>query len=669
MKYKTEKLEKLMFVNESQKVLKHFFALIIPSCLIVIVFFFVLENYKLRQQEELLIAEQLQSLAFYDDGISRDLGVLVSDLHVLANSNVLEELPFKPTQKQVRGLELRLLAFVKDRQIYDQIRYIDTEGNEVVRINHNQGNSLIVPQKALQNKSDRYYFKETLQLSKGETYLSPMDLNIENGQLEKPLKPVLRAATPIFDEQEELKGILIINYLAGKMLGHLKNIAVLSRAQLHLIDNDGFWFFHPDNNGLEWGALVGHNQSFFDQYPDTFQEINEIGSGLVRNEKGAFLFKKIYPLSITESVHAYLTVNDRITIVESRRPSDPWVIVIHIPKSKFLMELLHKGSFDIPILIVFIVLLASCCWMYAKQIIHSSNWKELTNLMFHSVDQGPSAVLITDNLGNIQYVNQAFSELTGYRAVEVIGKKPNMLKSGVFPEERYRELWTTISAGLVWEGEIYNRRKDGSEYWVEQRISPIYDLKGKITHFVGIQVDTTERHDLFEELNHIARHDRLTGLMNRYLLESKFVDDINVALRYDRNLSVLLIDIDYFKDVNDRYGHQAGDTTLVKVSQLLSSICREADYASRYGGEEFIVVLPETDIQDALLLAERARVGIFDKPITISESVTFNVSVSIGVSTIREHGETMENLIAYADKAMYEAKRDGRNNVKQAVKL
>lgn len=662
MKYHSDKLENLLLIPDRKRQVRSFIHLSIPSLLIILFLFSAIESYRLSKYQDIIIAEHKQSLVFYDDGISRDLGSLISDLHILANADETLQFISQPSTQTREKLEKRFLNYTLDRQVYDQIRFIDLEGNELIRVNYQQDTPQLVPISQLQNKAKRYYYRNTIKLGKGETYLSPLDLNMENGVIESPPKPVIRAATPLFDFQGVLKGILVFNYKAQSMLTHLKAIASVNHANLHLIDVDGYWLLHPESHGFEWGNFLGHGRSFTSEYPEVFRKIKSQPKGLIRAGNETFVFKRIYPLSTTAHSHTRVP-NGTPKVNENYRYNDPWIIIIRVPPVELLQVIFTRDIGSLGAMLFIMLLLTYCCWMVAKQKLQDSLWEEFTNLMFHSIEQGPSAVVITDTLGNIQYINPAFIELTGYRWHEIIGKKPNILKSGQYPIEKYQALWKTITQGLVWEGELLNRRKDGTEYWVEQRISPIYNIDGEISHFVGIQVDTTERHDLFEELNHIARHDRLTGLMNRYLLESKFQDDINLAKRHHRDLSVLLIDIDYFKKINDEHGHQAGDQTLIDLSKIMMSECRETDYVSRYGGEEFVMVLPETGRNEAIHFAERLLNRISSTPVAVKPNLDITVTVSIGVASLDMHEDTMEALISNADNAMYKAKESGRNQV------
>ena len=179
-------------------------------------------------------------------------------------------------------------------------------------------------------------------------------------------------------------------------------------------------------------------------------------------------------------------------------------------------------------------------------------------------------------------------------------------------------------------------------------------------------IDITERKRLETELRYLSNHDPLTGLYNRRALRKQLTEELHRADRYKHALSVFMLDIDYFKPINDTLGHQAGDKILSSLAKMLESSVRITDYASRYGGEEFVVLLPETSLTKATELAERLRIEIAEHSISIGDNKEHNITVSIGVSTYPEHGDSGEDLLNAADSAMYTAKAAGRNCVRMA---
>jgi diguanylate cyclase (GGDEF)-like protein/PAS domain S-box-containing protein len=309
---------------------------------------------------------------------------------------------------------------------------------------------------------------------------------------------------------------------------------------------------------------------------------------------------------------------------------------------------------------------------------------ELRLLQLHkAVEQSPVSVVITDIQGNIEYVNPYFSQLTGYDLNEVIGKNPRIVQSGDTALETYDEIWRTIQAGKIWRGELLNKKKNGEKYWEVEMIAPVIDGAGNIVNYIAIKEDVTAKKEsetklreayvkleeqlqeiqgLQDELREQAIRDSLTGLHNRHYLKEVLGRELSRALREGHPVSFMLLDIDRFKSVNDTYGHSAGDVVLKEVADHLSEFTRVEDIVCRYGGEEFLVVLPNTSEQGAFLIADRLRLSIQESKIN-ADGKNISVTISAGISEFPAHGQYEATVLEAADKALYIAKRGGRNQV------
>jgi len=279
-----------------------------------------------------------------------------------------------------------------------------------------------------------------------------------------------------------------------------------------------------------------------------------------------------------------------------------------------------------------------------------------------AVDHAPAAIMITDASARIEYVNEAFLLLCGYLRDEVIGRTPGMLRSGRTDEAVYRELWQTILAGNTWKGELVNRRKCGSEYWDQMAISPLRDAAGRLSHFVSVREDVSERKEREAGLQRLACVDALTGISNRRHLMERAEYERQRAERFDLPMTLLMLDVDHFKAINDRYGHATGDLAIRAVAQVCGDGMRDGDVAGRYGGEEFAVILPGTQLKGGRELAERLRRRIAAIEIEGPDGRPFRLTASVGVAEFRA-GDRLEEIFTLADAALYRAKRLGRNRV------
>jgi diguanylate cyclase (GGDEF)-like protein/PAS domain S-box-containing protein len=287
---------------------------------------------------------------------------------------------------------------------------------------------------------------------------------------------------------------------------------------------------------------------------------------------------------------------------------------------------------------------------------------ELARLRLQSaaLEAASTSVFITDADGNILWVNQAFSRLTGYSREEAVGRRPSLLKSGHQSEDWYRNFWRVIRSGQVWRGRNTNRRRDGSLFDVEQTVTPVVDPAGRITHFISIHEDITERLRAEQEIRRLALSDAITGLPNRVAFQQRVEQALHRSRRNRKPLAVLLLDLDHFKNVNDTLGHAAGDNLLAQVAKRIDGELRESDLAARLGGDEFAVLLEELDSpMRAGEAAQRLLVAIAAPYDVTGHSA--HVSASIGIAVNGASTESAEGLLKNADLAMYAAKAAGRN--------
>lgn len=277
--------------------------------------------------------------------------------------------------------------------------------------------------------------------------------------------------------------------------------------------------------------------------------------------------------------------------------------------------------------------------------------------VFDNINEG---VMVTDMQGKILSVNPAFQVVTGYTEEEVLGKTPNILQSGIHNKEFYNKLWTSLNNKGYWRGEIWNKRKNGEVFPEWLTISCVKNDKGKVINHVAVFTDITDQKLAEKELKKLAHNDSLTGMANRYSYIKRMETLLKTAKKYDQQLAVLFIDLDRFKQINDTFGHEAGDRLLIEVSGRLKELLKNKDMIARLGGDEFVMTLSNIKHpREAFVLAEKI-IDVLSKPVWIEGHETY-VSSSIGISFFPEDGMTVEQLLKNADKAMYEAKNHGRN--------
>jgi diguanylate cyclase (GGDEF)-like protein/PAS domain S-box-containing protein len=282
-------------------------------------------------------------------------------------------------------------------------------------------------------------------------------------------------------------------------------------------------------------------------------------------------------------------------------------------------------------------------------------------LLASAVQHSGEAILITDVNNNIITVNPAFTRLTGYSAEEAAGRNPRFLSAGRTTPDEYARMWAEIVEGGFWQGEIWDRRKDGGTYpkWIS--ISVIRDDEGKILYHIAHFTDISSERATEERLHHIAHHDILTGLLNRLSLKGRMDQALATARRDGSRVAVMFIDLDRFKVINDTLGHHIGDELLIEVGKRLRENVRDSDVVARLGGDEFVIMLSGVDHTSSVAMVAEKLVLSVGHSCQIG-GYDLYTSPSIGIAIFPIDGNDGETLMKNADAAMYHAKTAGRNN-------
>ncbi|MBK7057655.1 MAG: diguanylate cyclase [Leptospiraceae bacterium] len=277
-----------------------------------------------------------------------------------------------------------------------------------------------------------------------------------------------------------------------------------------------------------------------------------------------------------------------------------------------------------------------------------------------TVFDAQEGMMITDASSIILKVNHAFTRITGYKPEEVIGKSPSIFRSGRHDEAFYATMWKSIHQTKAWQGEVWNRRKSGEIYPQWLTITAVVGGNNIINRYVATLTDITERKATEEFINRLAFYDPLTQLPNRRLLEERLKHGITVNRRNDTQMAALMLDLDKFKAVNDKYGHSAGDDLLQQVALRIKSRLREVDLVSRLGGDEFFILIE--DIRQIEIVANIAEdiVFLLSQPFTVLESYTVEIGGSVGICLYPDNGDNPSKLMKNADLALYHAKEQGR---------
>ncbi|MES9863306.1 MAG: sensor domain-containing diguanylate cyclase [Candidatus Thiodiazotropha sp. LLP2] len=517
----------------------YFLKIFIPVSLLFCTIFYIFSKQTQKYEQQTLKYREESALKRASDFTSVLFKDKLTDLFLLSEGETLRK--FLHNDKMLNWVQVsrEFSLFIRRKTNYNQIRLIDINGKEIVRVNKKTDEPEIVPKHNLQDKSDRYYFKQSINLNQGDIYISPLDLNVDQGVIDVPFIPTIRFATPVYDGYGKKQGILVINYTPTELLEKINAIFKNLLGEISMLNSDGYWLMGADEKKL-WGFMFGSKETFGTEQPEVWSAVQKsTNGGSVTTKNGEYIFQRAYPLNRT-----YIGTVENIEISPDAA----------LPQSQ------------------------DRYWVYVS---HLSN----------------------------QLINE-LSTIPRYISTIIC-------------------LFLLTATGLF-SGVLAN---------------------------IGIQKKTTSTKLLQE-----ATTDELTGLSNRRELNKIAEMEFKRAIRFNRDYSILMIDLDHFKVVNDTYGHSIGDEVLKHNANICLSSTRTEDLLARFGGEEFVMVLPETNKEGARQLAERICQDVRDQPF-YTNSGPIALTVSIGVSGIGYTDLSYFDILERSDRALYLAKRAGRDRV------
>ena len=508
-----------------------------------------------------------------------------------------------------------------------QLRFIDAKGFEKIKLVKERNSEIIykVDEKSLQNKSNRYYFKDTVNNKDGNYFYSQLDLNIENKKIEKPIRPTMRISSNIF-HKGIFYGIIIANVDMEKLLSQIKNN---NNFNVYMIDKSGNFIIHP-NSKKAWNKYLNNGNTIFTEFnlPTTSIKENNIG-------EDKYIF----------SLENYFKNKEDIKLIFEIQ-------------NKYLDDVKNTNLKHILILafsiLVVSIILGLIISIPMSKIYINFNKLYKQNLRFMSII---NSYVITMTVGldkKILDVSDALCDLSKYKKEKLIGEKISIFNTDKTNPTLYKEILGQIINGNIWEGEIKEKSKDNTYYWLKSTILPNFDENQKIISFTSISENITDK----KTIEILSQTDKLTQLSNRHKMDECLISEFDRFKRAKTPFSILLIDVDKFKEVNDNYGHQVGDIILIELSKILKENSRKIDIVGRWGGEEFLIICTNTNKSGAIIYAEKIRKKV--------EEFNFphiqNKTISIGVSEISEN-DTLSLLIKRADDNLYLAKKQGRNKI------
>jgi diguanylate cyclase (GGDEF)-like protein/PAS domain S-box-containing protein len=457
----------------------------------------------------------------------------------------------------------------------------------------------------------------------------------------------------------------------------------------------------PDENYSDSSSPVGNKSSTHISFTTLFEAICQTSPDavVVADADGKIVFanQRVHELFGYEAQHL---AGKKVEVLVPRRirghtklreDYDKEPSVRHMG-TRPIVTARHKNGADIPVDISLSPLLLNGggeVTRFTQAVIRdaAARWEGRKDELARSVaiESAANGIVITDTRGLIQWVNPAVCRMTGYSSKELVGQNPRILKSGHHDAAFYKNIWETVAAGHTWYGDIENRRKDGTLYFEEQHISPVHGDDGAITHYIGIKHDVTARKatekklqeaneelalrlaentSLQEILREEAVHDPLTGLYNRRYLQETLPREVARARREKIDLSIVAIDLDGFKNVNDTLGHAAGDEVLEVLGDLFRATTRQSDLVCRMGGDEVLVVMPQMPLDMAAKRGHEWLAAFQEKQKELPDRTADLIcTFCAGITNVRPDDTDVDAILKRADDALYAAKRQGRARI------
>ncbi|MBK8750293.1 MAG: diguanylate cyclase [Candidatus Competibacteraceae bacterium] len=497
--------------------IKNFLALFLSLTVLFLGVVGYVNNAAVHSQQLIVEAAEARTVALQAQAIGIALNDIVSDLRILAGQAKTRNYLRDRDTAVLRDIEVEFLNFALHKQHYDQVRILDSDGMEIVRINDADGRPTVVPQQRLQSKANRYYFIETLRLGPGQLYVSPLDLNVENNVIEQPFKPMIRFGTPIFDQDGQKQGVVVLNYLAKVLIAELKQIGEGLLGESLLLNDEGYWLIgaNPDQ---EWGFMYPdrHDLSFANAFPEAWQPIAATDSGQFHSAQGLFTFTTVFPRVLSQS----LAASDDATIVAARQY--PWKIV-----SRVAPEILRARTQPTLLVLLTVImgslgLLALVSWRIANN--HDQRLRTIATLRDSEtrlrnqlrltetlIDSLPAPVFYKDINGHYLGCNTAYEAVIGLAREQLVGKTVYDIAPCDLADTYYAMDQELLNhpGQQSYEGSAVFADKSRHDIIFNKRT--FTDVEGRLGGIIGVMLDITERKQAEKKLRRSEELLRHTG--------------------------------------------------------------------------------------------------------------------------------------------------------------
>lgn len=481
--------------------LREFLVVLMPFATLFIVAIAVHSYSNFQTERVMTETHEMLNVSLARSELNNDLATVISDLKFL--SSHLENRGFDTSgQIKLNNVTALLSSFSHQKRLYDQIRFIDPDGQETIRINFRHGQAYSTPEEELQNKSGRYYFSKSIGLKQDEVYISPLDLNFEQGVLEEPHKPVIRFAVPIFSENSEKRGVLVLNYLAQRILKSFARASANIADHVHLLNKDGYWLHAPDKSD-DWGFMLPHKRRFSSDFVTAWDEMQRKTAGQFMTEKGLFTFETVTPASVAAQSFKQMGLAD----ISIPYTADRWFVVSHVVATPAFWLFLLKNS---PIYMVMFIVLLVVAWLLAiTRLKHrrAELESEYERRFRHVLESMELVAVIVDLDTRVRFCNDSFLNMTGWQRDDILGN--DWIER--FVSEERKEIVTSIFEDLKsgkdfpTEIEAPVLTRDGNSRLILWHNTKSLDSEGHVSGITAIGADITEKRLVEAQVRKLSR--------------------------------------------------------------------------------------------------------------------------------------------------------------------
>ncbi|MBC3887134.1 EAL domain-containing protein [Acetobacterium paludosum] len=626
--------------NRKYRVFKNFVMIFVPIVIIIIVLAFAYINLNINNEKSIINIKQVHNAEIVGTDAESIFNAISSDGDIISNSSELKDYIHDNSMVENSNEIKRMFSnMIINKKTYNSIRIINIDGFEEIKVNYENENSQAVQDSDLQYKGDQDYFQEGMKLNQDENYISPLDLSVNNNVIDEPKKPIIRFVIPLFNENNERKGILVLDYRAQVFLNKIENDSINTIGMKTILLNEDGYYLLSDKADRNFAFMYDNKEavSFRQEQPDLFDRIQNNESGYFDDKINLYYFISIFPLNTYHDIH--------------------WTLVEYVPLNG--LEILNNednrmiavGSTILAFVFFVISLIAAWLLVQKKE---ASEREKLTDSIFKNSKEG---IIIMDEEARIVYVNESFSKITGYSEIDVIGRKTSEFKRNEKLILLYETIQNTVNENENWEGEIIDEKKDGTTYPRYITISKVFDSKShELINYLEVFEDLTSTKITEETINKIKNYDEITELPTQL----KFEENMKELIKKFDEFALIIIEITNFNTLNDNLGKKCGVGMIKEASNRIKTFLSKEDLVGKIGREQFVIA--RVNSRDKLKLDHFInKLTLFLQESIEIEDKKIYLDIAIGISIFQEHSADVEKLIEFANIAKNYAIQTGGN--------